>query len=107
VDSVSITAKQEVVDKLAKYLDLNPLTVHFFHLLIDARRVDIFGTIHEEYETRRADLHSIVYADVTVADEMDMAASERLKNVLSTKTGKVVVLRIKRTKVLLVGWSSR
>lgn len=103
VGSISLRAKQELIEKLAKYLDLNPLTVHFFHLLIEARRANVFETVNEEYEKRRAEWRSIVYADVTVADDMDVVAEARLKDVLSIKIGKDVVLRIKKDKGLIGG----
>lgn len=107
IDAVSLTAKHDVVDKLAKYLDLNPLAVRFVHQLIDARRVSIFGLIQEEYEQQRAAYHSIVYADVTVAEDMDEATAAKLNDALALKTGRQVVLRLKRDKGLIGGMAIR
>src|SRR5437588_1376467 len=95
LESPLVTAdrKREIVDQIfTKELDV--LSRHFLHLLVDKRREEILPTVGEEFTRLADDARGLVRAEALVAAPLDDLQRAAFVENLERRTGKTVELNV-------------
>ena len=96
-------ARKRVLQALIAKLALSRAMESFLVLLFEKGRFGFLGAINDFYQKLADELKGIARATVTSAGELSADAVERLRAVLSKRTGKDIVLEVKQDPGLIGG----
>jgi F-type H+-transporting ATPase subunit delta len=96
-------ARKRVLQALIDRLTLSRAVESFLVLLFEKGRFGFLGAINDFYQKLADELKGIARATVTSAGELSADAVERLRAVLSKRTGKDIVLEVKQDPGLIGG----
>jgi F-type H+-transporting ATPase subunit delta len=96
-------ARKRVLQSLIERLSLSKAVDSFLVLLFEKGRMGFLGPINEFYQKLADELKGVARATVTSAGELSADAVERIREVLSKRTGKDVVLEVKQDPGLIGG----
>jgi F-type H+-transporting ATPase subunit delta len=96
-------ARKRVLQALIDRLTLSTAVQSFLVLLFEKGRFGFLGAINDFYQKLADELKGIARATVTSAGELSADAVERLRAVLSKRTGKDIVLEVKQDPGLIGG----
>jgi F-type H+-transporting ATPase subunit delta len=96
-------ARKRVLQALIDRLTLSRAVESFLVLLFEKGRFGFLGAINDFYQKLADELKGIARATVTSAGELSADAVERLRSVLSKRTGKDIVLEVKQDPGLIGG----
>jgi F-type H+-transporting ATPase subunit delta len=96
-------ARKRVLQALIDRLTLSRAVQSFLVLLFEKGRFGFLGAINDFYQKLADELKGIARATVTSAGELSADAVERLRAVLSKRTGKDIVLEVKQDPGLIGG----
>jgi F-type H+-transporting ATPase subunit delta len=96
-------ARKRVLQALIDRLTLSRAVQSFLVLLFEKGRFGFLGAINDFYQKLADELKGIGRATVTSAGELSADAVERLRAVLSKRTGKDIVLEVKQDPGLIGG----
>ncbi len=82
---------------------INNITLNFLETLLDEGRFNIFSTIYDVFNQERNDLKNIKILDVFYAFELNDEQKARLKDKLSAKFNKEVILNYQKDDEILGG----
>jgi F-type H+-transporting ATPase subunit delta len=96
-------ARKRVLQSLIGRLTLSMAVESFLVLLFEKGRMGFLGAINDFYQKLADELKGVARATVTSAGELSADAVERIREVLSKRTGKDVVLEVKQDPGLIGG----
>jgi F-type H+-transporting ATPase subunit delta len=96
-------ARKRVLQSLIGRLTLSKAVESFLVLLFEKGRMGFLGSINDFYQKLADELKGVARATVTSAGELSADAVERIRDVLSKRTGKDIVLEVKQDPSLIGG----
>lgn len=96
-------ARQRVLQSLIGRMALSRAVASFLVLLFEKGRIGFLGAINDFYQKLADELKGVARATVTSAADLSAEAVERIREVLSKRTGKDVVLEVKQDPSLIGG----
>ena len=99
---VSLKDKKETLNETLNG-KINEKVLNFVQTLLDENRFSIFGTIYELFKKEADNFKNLQRIEVTSVIELDEVQKENLKNKLSTKLNKEVILNFSENKDILGG----
>jgi F-type H+-transporting ATPase subunit delta len=96
-------ARKRVLQALIERLTLSRAVESFLVLLFEKGRFGFLGPINDFYQKLADELKGLARATVTSAGDLSADAVERIRTVLSNRTGKEVVLEVKQDPGLIGG----
>jgi F-type H+-transporting ATPase subunit delta len=96
-------ARKRVLQSLIGRLTLSKAVQSFLVLLFEKGRFAFLGAINDFFQKLADELKGVARATVTSAGELSEDAVERIRDVLSKRTGKDVVLEVKQDPGLIGG----
>ena len=99
---ISLSDKKETIKETFQN-KINKTTLNFLETLLDESRFNIFSTIYDVFKKERNDLKNIKILDVYYAYELDDEQKTRLKDKLSNKFNKDVILNYQKDEDILGG----
>jgi F-type H+-transporting ATPase subunit delta len=94
--------RKGAVEALCKALDLSPVLANFLRLLVDRQRIGDLPLIAKVYSALLDEQVGRVRATVTAAEPLSSEDAKKLRDALSTMTGRTVALET-RTDARLLG----
>jgi F-type H+-transporting ATPase subunit delta len=88
--AVPLARKRAVLARLLETLSVSPLVRNFVFVVIDRRRILLLKEIRQAFETLLDERQSVVRADISSAGELSGPQRDRLREEISTLTGKRV-----------------
>ena len=95
--------RKKVLGVILEKLNLSRVVESFMLLLFDKGRFGFLNNINEFYQKLADELKGIARATLVSATELSSEAVEKIRTILSQKTGKDVILEIKQDPSLLGG----
>lgn len=89
---LTISERRAVLQTVLAKMELQPLVNNFLNLLVDKSRLMIFDQIQQAYQEMADDLSGRVRATVTTAADLPAEEKTHISGVLSTATGRDVVV---------------
>jgi len=105
--AVPIGRKRAVIDRLAKALQLSPITRNFIFVLIDKRRIALLAEIIHSFEIVADERMGFVRADVASAFDLNDSERSMLNAKLERLSGKRVRARYSVDQSLIGGLVAR
>ncbi len=99
---VSLKDKKDTIKETFQN-KINNITLNFLETLLDEGRFNIFSTIYDVFNQERNDLKNIKILDVFYAFELNDEQKARLKDKLSAKFNKEVILNYQKDDEILGG----
>ena len=99
--------RKKVLGVILEKLNLSRVVESFMLLLFDKGRFGFLNNINEFYQKLADELKGIARATLVSATELSSEAVEKIRTILSQKTGKDVILEIKQDPSLLGGIVTR
>ena len=101
------TARKRVLSAVVEKLGLSQIMKSFISLLFDKGRIGFLEGINDFYQELADDLKGIARASVVSATELSDDAIEKIRQGLSKRTGKEVILDVKQDPGLIGGIVTR
>ena len=95
--------RKKVLEAVLAATDLSTVMKSFLTLLFDKGRIGFLRDIAAYYRDMADELKGVVKASVTSATELSAEAVEKIKESLSKKTGKTIVLNVQQDPGLIGG----
>lgn len=105
--ALDLQSRKSVLETLLKKLQLSPITINFFRLLMDRKRIDQTRNISTVYGRLLDEVKGITRAEVTSAASLSDDELNRLKDALKTVAGKEVSIELKEDPSLIGGIKAR
>ncbi len=99
---VSLKDKKETIKETFQN-KINSITLNFLETLLDEGRFNIFSTIFDVFQKEKNNLKNIKILDVFYVYEIDEEQKTRLKDKLSNKFNKEVILNYQKDETILGG----
>ena len=99
---VSLKDKKETIKETFQN-KINSITLNFLETLLDEGRFNIFSTIFDVFQKEKNNIKNIKILDVFYAYEIDEEQKTRLKDKLSNKFNKEVILNYQKDETILGG----
>jgi len=99
--------RKKVLEKVIEMLDLTKVTKSFLLLLFDKRRFGFLSSVNEYYLKLADELKGIARASLVSATELSEETIDKIREALSKKTGKTVVLEVEQDQSLIGGIVTR
>lgn len=96
-------ARRRVLESLLARVGVSKVMASFLVLLFEKGRFGFLGAIDDFYQKLADELKGVVRATVTAAGELPGDAVERMRTALSKRTGKDIILEVKRDPALIGG----
>jgi F-type H+-transporting ATPase subunit delta len=96
-------ARKRVLQSLIRRLTLSKPVESFLVLLFEKGRMGFLGAINDFYQKLADELKGVARATVTSAGELSAEAADRIREALSKRTGKDIVLEVKQDPRLIGG----
>jgi F-type H+-transporting ATPase subunit delta len=101
------SARKKVLEAVIEKLGLSDVMCSFLLLLFEKGRFGFIASINEFYQEFADELKGVVRAGLVSATELSSDAVEKIKEALSNKTGKQVILDVEQDPNLLGGIVTR
>lgn len=101
------TARKKVLSAVVEKLGLSKVMTSFIALLFDKGRIGFLDGINDFYQELADELKGIARATVVSATELSDDAIEKIRQGLSKRTGKEVILDVKQDPGLIGGIVTR
>ena len=101
--TLSIERRQDLLNKIADALALDPPTRNFLGLLMERNRLDLLGEIVSTYQALLDDKVGVVSAQVTSAVELDSRQRDEIAARLQELTGKRIRMEVSIDTSLIGG----
>ncbi len=95
--------RKEVLESVLAATDLSDIMKSFLILLFDKGRIGFLREIASYYKDQADELKGVVKASVVSANKLTQAAIKKIKEALSKKTGKTIVLNVEQDPDLIGG----
>jgi len=95
--------RKKVLEAVLAATDLSAIMKSFLTLLFDKGRIGFLREIASYYKDLADELKGVVKASIVSATELSSDAVDRIKEVLSKKTGKNIVLNVEQDPSLIGG----
>jgi len=95
--------RKKVLEAVLAATDLSVIMKSFLTLLFDKGRIGFLREIASYYKDLADELKGVVKASIVSATELSSDAVDRIKEVLSKKTGKNIVLNVEQDPSLIGG----
>ncbi|MDA3918858.1 MAG: ATP synthase F1 subunit delta [Deltaproteobacteria bacterium] len=95
--------RKKVLEAVLAALDLSVIMKSFLTLLFDKSRIGFLREISSYYKNLADELKGVVKASIVSATELSSDAVDKIKQALSKKTGKTIVLKIDQDIDLIGG----
>jgi F-type H+-transporting ATPase subunit delta len=105
--AISNSRKRAVMAKLIEKIGASPLIRNFVYVVIDHRRIHLFGEIRQAFELQLDERLGFVRAEVSSAAPLNQALSAGLESRLAKLTGKKMRLRFDVDPTLVGGVVAR
>ena len=105
--ALDLQGRKNVLQSLLDKLQLSPMVINFFRLLMDRGRIDQTRAIARVYERLLDEVKGITRAEVTSAAGLSDDELNRLKEALKTVAGKEVSIELKEDPSLIGGIKAR
>ncbi|RLC04039.1 MAG: ATP synthase F1 subunit delta [Deltaproteobacteria bacterium] len=99
--------RKKVLQAVLAATDLSAIMKSFLILLFDKGRIGFLREIASYYKDLADELKGVVKASIVSATELSSEAIEKMKEVLSKKTGKTIVLNVEQDPSLIGGVVSK
>ncbi len=95
--------RKKVLEAVLAALDLSAIMKSFLILLFDKGRIGFLREISSHYKDLADELKGVVKASIVSATELSSDAVDKIKQALSKKTGKTIVLKVDQDPDLIGG----
>ncbi len=95
--------RRQVLSSVLDKLNLSKVMNSFLTLLFDKGRIEFLSSINEFYQKLADDIKGVAYASVVSASELSKDAVEKIRDSLSKRTGKDIVLQVEKDASLIGG----
>jgi len=95
--------RKKVLEAVLAAIDLSEIMKSFLILLFDKGRIGFLREIASYYKDLADELKGVVKASIVSATELSSEAVEKIKESLSKKTGKTIVLNVQQDPGLIGG----
>jgi F-type H+-transporting ATPase subunit delta len=95
--------RRNVLQAVLNSLGVSKIMRSFFLLLFDKGRIGFIGGINEFYQKLADELKGVARASLTSATELSQDTVEKIRDALSKKTNKKIVLKIEQDPELIGG----
>lgn len=95
--------RKKVLEAVLAALDLSAIMKSFLILLFDKGRIGFLREISSHYKDLADELKGVVKASIVSATELSSDAVDKIKQALSKKTGKTIVLNVDQDPDLIGG----
>ena len=95
--------RKRVLEAVLAATDLSAIMKSFLILLFDKGRIGLFREIASYYKDLADELKGVVKASIVSATQLSSEAVEKIKESLSKKTGKTIVLNVAQDPSLIGG----
>ncbi len=99
--------RKKIAGTLAQTIGLSKITGDFLDLLIDRERVDHFSEIVRSYQSLCDEVLNRIRATLVTPTDLPLDRAEEIKKELEARTGKEVILSLKRDPSLIGGALTR
>ena len=99
--------RKRVLTALIERLNLSDVLQSFLLLLFDKGRIGFIGDINDFYQKLADELKGIARASLVSAVELSPETVEKIRNALTLKTGKEIVLEVQQDAELIGGIVTR
>ncbi|MFZ9595016.1 MAG: ATP synthase F1 subunit delta [Bdellovibrionia bacterium] len=99
----TLKEKSEVIDDLAKKLNLSFLETRFFHLLVKKGRLSLLPDMVQAFHAFRLEKEGSISGQLVVAEPISAEEMDSLSSALSKKFGKKVLFQVSLDPSLLAG----
>ncbi len=103
----AIEARKKVLEMVIEKLELSRVTTSFLMLLFNKNRIKFFKEINEYYQKLADELKGVVRANLVSATDLSSETVEKIREALSKKTGKNVILEVDQDSGLIGGIVTR
>ena len=102
-----VEARKKVLQTVIEKLDLSKVMSSFLILLFDKRRIGFIGPINDFYQRMADELKNVARASLVSATELSTETVDKIRNALSARTGKDIVLEVNQDPALIGGIVTR
>jgi F-type H+-transporting ATPase subunit delta len=95
--------RKKVLETVLAATDLSAIMKSFLSLLFDKGRIGFLREIASYYKDLADELNGVVKASIVSATELSSEAVGKIKEALSKKTGKIIVLNVEQDPSLIGG----
>jgi F-type H+-transporting ATPase subunit delta len=100
-------ARRHVLMTVIEKLGLSQVMASFLTLLFDKRRIGFVGQINQFYQKLADELKGVAQASLISATELSGDTVEKIRDALSKRTGKDIVLKVEQDPSLIGGIVTR
>ena len=97
------TKRKKILGEIIIRLEVSKIVQSFLLLLFEKGRLGLVNKINENYQHLVDELNGIVRAELITATEMTNESIEKMKSILSEKTGKKVLLKVDQDPEIIGG----
>ena len=102
-----VGGRRKVLEVIVQKLDLSKVVGAFVLLLFDKGRIGFLGDINDFYQKLADELKGVGRASLVSATELSSEAIEKIRNTLSAKTGKDIILEVEQDPGIIGGIVTR
>jgi F-type H+-transporting ATPase subunit delta len=99
--------RRKVIEKVIDQLGLTKVMSSFLMLLFEKGRIGFLSSINEFYQTLADELKGVARASLVSATELGDDTVEKIRDALSKKTGKDIILEVEQDPGLIGGIVTR
>ncbi|MGB5617410.1 MAG: F0F1 ATP synthase subunit delta [Desulfobacterales bacterium] len=100
-------ARRKVLTSVIERLGLSQVMSSFLTLLFDKRRIGFIGQINQFYQKLADELKGVAQASLISATELSTDTVEKIRDALSRRTGKDIILKVEQDPSLIGGLVTR
>ena len=102
-----VESRKKVLEMIIDQLELSRVIKSFLLLLFDKNRIKFLNEINEFYQKLADELKGVVRANLVSATELSSETVEKIREALSQRTGKDVILEVDQNPGLIGGIVTR
>ena len=102
-----VGGRRKVLEVIVEKLNLSKVMGAFVLLLFDKGRIGFLGDINDFYQKLADELKGVGRASLVSATELSSEAIEKIRNTLSQKTGKDIILEVEQDPGIIGGIVTR
>jgi F-type H+-transporting ATPase subunit delta len=102
-----VGGRRKVLEVIVEKLNLSKAVGAFVLLLFDKGRIGFLGDINDFYQKLADELKGVGRASLVSATELSSEAIEKIRNTLSQKTGKDIILEVEQDPGIIGGIVTR
>ncbi|MCJ8502391.1 ATP synthase F1 subunit delta [Desulfatitalea alkaliphila] len=103
----NVDERQRVLEKVIEKMNLSKVMATFLLVLFEKGRIGFLGNINEFYQKLADEIKGVARASLVAASELTAETVEKIRQALSKKTGKEVVLTVEQDPTLIGGIVTR